>query len=211
MTNADTKENLPDDSQESKGKDTYAETLANVTAQLAQLAAEQKATQQAIIAATRKQEPEEEVSQDNEYNPAVILKRADQAMDRRLKAERAKDTMIYNMAEEYPEIRTNQKIKDAVVEAHKLVPESIRDSADGYKMAVLEAVQKNGLVPKSRRQTVDEDVSMSPRGGGERRQKSEKISNATLATAELMGLDVNDKAVVERLEKYSNRRFSKYE
>lgn len=184
------------------GNDKLASQLESVT-ELIRQQNEAFAAQFAKLEAQQAKPKNEE--DDNLYDPKNLLARSEQIMTRRLQEEKAKDSMIWELAQEYPEIKSDAKLRAAVLEAQKSLPESIRDSATGYESAVLKAVSKAGLVPKSKRQTQDPDVSMEVRGNGERRQGKQKISQATLATAQLMGRDINDPETLKRLEEASQR------
>lgn len=196
----------------SKGNDVLATRLAEVQEQLRQMNASMEATQTAIAAANKRQVQVEE-KEDNLYDPKQLLAKSEEVMNRRLREEKAKDNMIYSLAQEYPEIQTDTKLRNAILDAQKGLREDIRDTADGYEMAVLKAVSKAGLTPKSKRQTVDEDISTGPRGGnpGTKRTGRVKVSEKTLAIAQLMGRDISDPEVLKRLEEASNRdRYDKY-
>lgn len=213
MVDADNNENLPDDTKDtkSKGNDALAATLAEVQAQLQAMNAQMQATQEAVATATRRPEPKQE--EENLYDPETLLRRVENTFDTRYKAERAKDVTVFNLAQDYPEIQTDPKIRQAVLEAQRQIPPSIRDTAEGYEMAVLKAVSKAGLIPKSHRQTVDADASLSPRGGGGDRtpRKRAKVDQRTLEVAALMGVDIEDKERLKGLEEATNRdTFHKY-
>lgn len=206
MADADTKENLSNDNTQqpqSKGNDALASSLAEVQEQLRNMNAQMEATQKALIDSKKPITPQKEI---NLYDPEQLLQAANEAMDRKYRAERAKDVTIYELSKEYPEIQTDSKIRQAVLEAQKGIPESFRDTAEGYEMAVLKAVSKAGLIAKSKRQTVDEDVSIEPRSGGRERSRGKtKVSEKTLAVAAMFGRDINDPKVLASLEEAANR------
>ena len=73
-------------------------------------------------------------------------------------------------------------------------------------IAIKGSVAKAGIIAKSKRQAVDEDISMGSRSANEQRPKSKvKISQDTLAVAQLMGRDINDPEVLKRLEAAAQR------
>lgn len=211
---ADSKnENLPDDNQQaagqSKGNDVLAERLAEVQAQLEAMNQAMQAQSAAIAATQRKPVQEEE---ENLYDPKNLLRKAEATFDTRLREERAKDAKIYELSQEYPEIRGDSKIRADILAAQRELPEHLRDTALGYETAVLKAVAKHGIVAKSKRPTVDPDSSLSPRSGSTGQPKKRvKVSQNMLAIAELMGRPVDDPEYVKRLEDAANReRFDKY-
>lgn len=214
MTDADNKNDTSSETDDkSKGNSVNAE-LAEVREQLRKMNEQTTASLQAIADSMKqqrqRQEPQEE---ENLYDPNTLIRKAETIFDTRYRAERAKDVTIYNLAQEYPEIQTDSKIRQAVIEAQAQVPASIRDSAEGYEMAVLKAVTKAGLQPKSQRRTVDEDASLGSSGSGTSRQprKRQKVSAETLAVAELMGIDTSDEKRMKSLEEAANRdTYTKY-
>lgn len=196
-------------------KDALAETLAQVTEQLRAIN-ESVAAQGQVIQSIRQPASKEEPTEDDLYNPQALLNRAGQVMESKLREERAKDAKIFELSQDYPEIKTDSKIRNDILAAQRELPEAIRDTALGYETAVLKAVTKAGLVAKSKRQTVDDDMSMGSgssggSSGGSRNTKRKKVSEETLMVAQLMGRDINDPETLKRLEEASNRdSYSRY-
>jgi len=123
-----------------------------------------------------------------------------------LQNERKLNAKIYELAQEYPEIQSNDEVRRLVIEANNNIREDIRDTVEGYEMAVLRAVSKAGLVPKSKRQHIDEDASGGSRRTETRRtEPKKKVSENTLLIAKLLGRDIEDPAVKAGLENASNR------
>jgi hypothetical protein len=117
------------------------------------------------------------------------------------------------LAQEYPEINSGKaEIREAILAAQKKLPLEVQGSAVGYEMSIKAAMADLGIIPSSRRPKSDDDYSIpSGRSGGEARAaKKGKVAQETLDTAELMGLDINDPKVVERLGKHAGRNFGKY-
>lgn len=211
-----TNENLPDTENTSQNKgNTVDAELASVKAQLAELIENQKATMSAIAETRRPAQTEQEPEDDNLYEPNNLLRKAEQVMERKFQAEQAKNAKIAEMGREYPEIHTDTKVMNAVVEELKKLPSSIQQTADGYEMAILKAVTKAGITPRSRRSIVDEDVSLGNSSSSNERKGSQgkkKLSANSLTLASLMGLDVENPEVVKRLEKRAERtKWNKFE
>lgn len=197
-----------DTKDQSKGND----GLAALQEQLKSMNEKLEATQQAILAAQKPQTQTQE-REYNLYEPADALKAATDAAAKLIKEENRKNHMIYSLSQEYPEIQSKPEVRQAVLEAQRTLPTSMQDTAEGYEMAVLKAVAKSGLLAKSKRQTVDDDVSFGS-GSGSRREETKtkvKVSKETLAFAELMGRDIKDPKVLASLEQAANRNFGKYE
>lgn len=193
-------------------QDALAKQLAEIQENLGRMNTQMEAQAAAIIAANQRANPPAKQESANLYDPNEMVQHVEKIFDTRLRSEKAKDMTIYQLAEEYPEIRTDPKIRQAVLDAQKQVPESYRDTADGYELAVLKAVAKAGLVPKSQRKAVDDDVSYDVRRGAPaKNQKRVKVAENTIIAAQLMGRDTDDPEVMKRLEEAANRdTYTKY-
>ncbi len=191
-------------------QDALTQQLAQIQENLGRMNAQMEATQAAIAAANRRPEPEQE--DENLFEPQQMINKMEKIFDTRLRTEKAKDMTIYNLAQEYPEIQTDSKLRQAVLEAQKSIPESLRDTADGYELAVLKATQKAGLIPKSQRRAVEDEPSYDGRRSAPVKAKPRvKVSEATLQVAELMGRNIEDPETLKRLEDAANRdTYAKY-
>lgn len=210
MATADDKDpsQIADPAKDQKtGTDASAAMLAKMEAAMASMNEKLEAQATMLAEANKRLAPPAPKQDDvNLYEPQNMVQHMERIFDTRLRTEKQKDLTIYNLAQEYPEIQTDPKVRAAVLDAQKSVPEHIRDTAEGYELAVLKAAGKSGLVPKSQRKTVDDDVTYD----GTRRQSSapkkrNKVSEATLAAAELMGININDENRVKSLEEHANR------
>lgn len=209
---ADTNDTLPDDQKtnQSQGKDVLAERLAEVTELLRAQNEQSQAQASAIAALAANQRAAAPREEENLYEPTALLNKASQLMEKKMKEEREKDVMIWDLAQDYPEIKSDPKLRQAVLEAQKSLPEHMRDTATGYESAVLRATSKAGLVPKSKRQaSSSDDFSMGPGGSSQaesNRPKAKKqVTQNMLAIAQLMGRDISDPEVIKRLESAANR------
>lgn len=216
MVDADDKDNTSSETGQgqSKGNDKLAETLVSVQEQLRAMNEANQATAQAILQMRQAQAnaiTKEETS-DDLYDPKTLLNKAGDIMQKQLREERAKNAMIYNLGQEYPEIHSDSSIRQSVIEAQKGLRPDLQDTADGYEVAVLKAVAKHGLVPKSKRQVLDEDASSAPRSSAsDRSRKKVKVSDDTKTIAAMMGLNTEDPETLKQLEKHANRdTYSKY-
>lgn len=200
---------------QTKGKDdgsnAQAEALKALQTQLAEM--NQRLETQATIlqeAAKRANPPPKQEDQ-NLYEPQNMVNHMEKIFDTRLRAEKQKDMTIYNLAQEYPEIQTDAKVRQAVLDAQKTVPESIRDTSEGYQLAVLQATSRAGLIPKSQRKTVEDDVSYDGTRRTAAPKKRTKVSDATIMAAQMMGRNTDDPEVMKRLEDAVNRdSYTKY-
>lgn len=177
--------------------------------QLQAMNSKMEETLAAIAAANRKPEPKQE--EVNLYDPQSMVQHVEKIFDTRLREEKNKDMTIFNLAQDYPEIQTDPKVRQAVLDAQKTVPQHLQGTAEGYELAVLKATTRAGLIPKSQRKTIDDDVSYD----GTRRQnapkKRAKVAEATLLAAQAMGIDTDDPKRMQGLEDATNRdTYTKY-
>ncbi len=190
-------------------QDALNRQLAEIQENLGRMNDQMLATQQAIANSNRQAPVKQE--DENLFEPQQMINKMEKIFDTRLRTEKAKDMTIYQLAQEYPEIQTDTKLRQAVLDAQKTIPESIRDTADGYELAVLKATQKAGLVPKSQRKSVEDDPSYDARRSTPKAKPRVKVSDATLQVAELMGRNISDPDTLKRLEDAANRdTYAKY-
>lgn len=182
--------------------------LAKVQTMLEQMNQGFAAMAQAAV--TKNKPVEEEV--DPVYDPKryrqQLLNEAEEIARRQVARERELNTVVYQMAQEYPEISTDANLKRAITEAQRALPEGFRETAAGYEAAILKAVNKAGLLPKAKRQApIDEDVAMGSGRSSSRPQPKgkAKISPEALELAQLLGRDINDPKVLAGLEAASKR------
>ena len=210
MADADNNNNPPANGQTGGAG---ANTGVDIGAQLALLGETLKAMNERmdVIQAQRTTVPEPKVEPANLYDPDQLLaevnKRVEQQVSQRVRADREKDTVIYNLTQDFPEIQSDPKVRASIMEAQKELRPEIRDTAQGYELAVLKATAKHGLVRKANRPVVDDDVSLAPRGAGNanRGGKKAKLSPEQMAAAEMMGINLNDPERVKRLEEANQR------
>lgn len=192
-------------------QDALTKQLAEIQENLGKMNAQMEATQAAIAVANQRANPPPKQEDENLFEPQQMINKMEKIFDTRLRTEKAKDMTIYNLAQEYPEIQTDAKLRQAVLDAQKTIPESIRDTADGYELAVLKATQKAGLVPKSQRRAVEDEPSYDARRSAVKSKPRVKVSDATLQVAELMGRNISDPETLKRLEDAANRdTYAKY-
>ncbi len=213
MADADNKDNTSQNPGANGGtgggnQDALAKQLAEIQEGLAKVNARIEEQAQVALAQARASaatQQQKRRTEENLYEPETLLKRAEELFDTKSRENKAKDMEIYSLAQEYPEIQTDTKLRAAVLEAQKSQPLTLQDTAQGYRLAVLEATSKAGIVAKSQRKTIED----SPDYDGTRRsaapKKRVKVSDATLQAAALMGRDIEDPEVLARLEEAANR------
>lgn len=129
----------------------------------------------------------------------------------------SRQTAINALAMEYPEMaQNNSEFAKKVVQIHQTLDKNTQGTAFGYRYAAREAAAELGILPISKRQKQDEFVMGGSKSTGKAaKSEVEGIDDKTLETAQLMGLDISNKKVLERLkqgqEKFSKVNISKYE
>lgn len=210
-----------------------AEDLQSLQAQLAEMNRQYQAGMQSMVDAVMKSQTKIDSSED-EYLTAeekqIKALRAEIASIKNevpkqtqsiLQKERELNNKIVALASEFPEIQSDAKIRQAVLDEHNRLPSSLKDSAEGYELAVQRAVTRAGLIAKSKRQsdTMDADSFSSPasKGGSSAKagaKRRSNVSEATLMFAQLMGRNIDDPKVRAGLESAAERlqtgQFGKY-
>lgn len=189
--------------------------LAEITAQLK---AQNETFARGFQALMPRSAPEPQIDDGDVLDPRglrdKILAEANRTVEQVLNEERRKNVTLANLAKEYPEINTDAKFQDSVVEAQKSLPQSIRDTADGYELAVMKAVAKQGILPKSKRTEESDDGYTAPAAASSsqrpRAQSKEKVDDRTLAVAQLLGRNIDDPKVRKGLEEASKRNFVRW-
>lgn len=216
-------QNAPD--QENQAPDPIGQLRSETDAKLAEITAQLKAQNEVFArnfqALMPKAPPEPTIGDDDVLDPRglrdKIVSEANRTITEALNEERRKNATIVNLAKEYPEINTDSKFQDAIVEAQKSLPQSIRDTADGYELAIMKAVARQGILPKSKRTESDPDgftAASSSSSAASARQRAAnpkgKVSDKTLAMAQLLGRDISDPEVVKSLQNAAKRGYGRF-
>ncbi|NIO44967.1 MAG: hypothetical protein GTN36_05450 [Candidatus Aenigmarchaeota archaeon] len=151
-------------------------------------------------------------------NPAEAIKRISETVKKEVTTEintnNYTNQVLTNLYSEYPELKDdNSDLTKKALQIHALHGEGRKKDPIAIKASVHEAALELGLLPTSKRKSQSSDEYTFGASNNNRREKSSKtkVNDLTLAAAEAFGLDINDKAVVERLNKHSQRNFRKYE
>lgn len=191
--------------------------LAEVQEQLKAMNAQFAESLQTLASAVKPPAPPKNtrITDDDVFNPESLQEKVNQqietATSEALRKERELNATIYNLTQEYPELQVDSKVKAQLIEQHNKLPKRLQGTPEGYEMAALKVAQANALLPKSKRQTLDEDIGSSGIRGGESApqrssKKSKKISDETLEFAALIGRPTDDPEYQKRLEGIVNDR-----
>lgn len=156
-----------------------------------------------------------------------VESKVDQKLSQVEQSNAAKQQTLSQLAADYPEISdSNSALYKRALEMGKNYPANFVSSPEGIRLIIREAAAELGVLPTKSRKAVsneetieDEGEDMSEFiGGGSGAnkppsgpKKKETLDPKTLAVAELMGLNINDPKVVERLKQRTKRNFKKYE
>lgn len=131
---------------------------------------------------------------------ARVLSKINQANQ----VQQKQNNVISSLTSEYPELmNTDHELTKKAVEIYSQLPDEDKTSPMAYKLAVKEAAMELGVKPRSKRSD-EESYSFGGSQGGPRKKK-ESVDAATVDFARMMGLNVDDPKVKERLAKRAQR------
>lgn len=186
--------------------------------------AEQRKLNEAMLAKLTAQTPtpakaerEPDLSELMYSDPArysqIIEDRAANRIQNRLDGQQRQANAINAIMQQYPEAADREHpLTKKAVEIYNALPANEQSSPTAYRAAVAEAAQELGIKPASKR-PVDDEPSMGPGrpSSSGRRQAKETLDPGTAEFARIMGLNVDDPKVKERLIKRSQRNWNKYQ
>lgn len=143
---------------------------------------------------------------------ARITKTAEQKISQRVERQQKTQQTVATFQSKYPELQDEgHPAYKAALKSFETLPEHLKGTPEGAQMAILQAVADFGLQPKQRRKGGTDNFSVSSKAGAQGSKGSApKEDRRMLAFAEAMGLDVQDKKVVERLSKTGERNFKEW-
>jgi hypothetical protein len=161
---------------------------------------------------------------ENEEEAADLIKKSavDEAVTivRKENAEQQKSARVaQQLYNEFPELNSQtDPLTKRANEIYQGMSEDERNDPRAMRLAVSEAALDLGVKPMSKRQKEQSDEDGFLLGGGRsdgdgrsRRRKEPELSQETLETAQLMGLNVEDPKVLERLKQHAGRKeWTKY-
>jgi len=174
-----------------------------------------------------KQEPQQQESDSSDLDPydpgfaQKVAKRAEQAASRVMSEQNEKNRVVGELMSRYPDLQDmNSDLHKKTAALYDQMPKT----ASNMELATLKAASELGVSPmsKNRKPTVhgdDDDTFVMPSSRNrdsnnqqsDRDNKKGKLSEKSLAIAQLMGLDIEDKVQVARIEKRAQRKvWSKY-
>lgn len=194
--------------------------LGNITESMAQSNALIQQQLQALIQASQPQQSSQAQADPESFydtNPAEykrrikeeVLNEAKKVQEQTLKRQTALNNTIYQLSQEFPEIQTaGSDLQKAVLEAHNALPESMRETPEGYELAVQRAAAKAKIKPKSQRGEAasSDDFTMGSKPAKKSGKQESAVTDDMLQMAKLLGRNVDDPDFRKRLEKAASRK-----
>lgn len=143
-----------------------------------------------------------------------IMKKIDSRSDQLHK----QNATLSQLVSDFPELSDgNHDLTKKAVEIYSGMSAEDKTSPLAYKAAVREAALELSIMPKSKRKDLDDDFSIS--GGGSSSARNDRasrsnssIDKATEEFARLVGVDIDDPKVKDRIKSKHNRRtYNKWE
>lgn len=198
--------------------------LEEMSAQLAEMNKQYQQSMQSIVETVTKTTAKEDVYMTEEEKRIKALEaqiaelrdNVPRQTEQIMRKERELSDTLVRLSREYPEIQSDVKMQEEVKKEHLRLRKDLQDTAEGYELAIQRAVAKKGLAPRSKRDAeLDPDIAASGSRGSSSTGTSSsrgktKISEKTLAIAQLLGRDISDPKVLEGLEKAQNRKMGRY-
>lgn len=151
---------------------------------------------------------------------AAVVDMAVHAIDQRLEAREAvtqkRATTIQRLVSEFPELSSNDhELTIKANEIYNSLSDEDKTSPIAYNAAVKEAALDLGYMPKSKR-TDEYEEAFALRGGNTttrntKRSREPSIAAETLELAAMMGIDTENKEVVDRLKVRAKRDYKKWQ
>lgn len=149
---------------------------------------------------------------------AEAAQEASTLVSRQIQAQQHSQSVLNQLVSEYPELNeASNELTLKAVENYKNMSDEDKRSAGAYKIAVRDAAAELGVLPKNKRKsTSNDDFALSGNAStsnpkGNKRGEVE-LDQRTIAFAKLIGLNTDDKKVMESLKNRSQRKsWSKYE
>lgn len=146
-----------------------------------------------------------------------ITNKVSAKMDQSINQNNQRQNQLAALVQNYPELQdANADLTKKAVEVYNRLSQEEKMSPNAYKFAVQDAAAELGVVAMSKRkqsESSDEDFTGNSDNyqsnnskSKQNRQKADKIDDATLALAELMGRPVKDPKYLESLKKYTGRK-----
>lgn len=152
-------------------------------------------------------------------NPDLAMDTMEKTIEARITSRFEEREQSRNLAaklySDYPELEdANNPLTQRANEIFESLSPGEKKDPRALKTAVLEAATEFGLAPKPKRKSVQssdsDNFSLGSKGNSKPRGKKEEVSDNMLQTAALMGLDVKDPKVIERLQSRTKRSYGKF-
>ena len=149
-----------------------------------------------------------------DLTPEEYEKQLERKMEARIKASQEealkRQSKLAEIVQDYPEAnQAGSEMYNKMIEFNSQLPQGLRDTPEGYEVAATRAAKALGVVPASLRKGTNPDdfsISSNSSSGGTRSKKqSAAVTQKTKAFAQLLGLDIDNKDQIKRLEERAKR------
>lgn len=149
----------------------------------------------------------------------MVASAAEARVMSRLTAQAQESNTIAQLASEFPELTDNNSaLTKRAIEVYGSFSKEDKKSPVAYKAAVREAAMELGIVSSSKREQYEDDVSVKGSGSNKARQeqggkrRTAEIDADTAEFARLVGVNIDDPKVKERIKsRHSRRTYNRWE
>jgi len=137
-----------------------------------------------------------------------IKTEVNQDVDAKTAANQTYQNTVYELVTQFPELNVAESdMYKATMKILDTYPKTQRNESATMRAASYQAAANLELAPKPKRKSSSDDDSFSLSAGfsGSKKGKSPVVNSDMLTIASLFGLNLEDKKVMESLEKHANR------
>lgn len=149
----------------------------------------------------------------------MVAEAAEARVMSKLTAQAQESNTIAQLTSEFPELSDNNSaLTKRAIEVYGSFSKEDKKSPVAYKAAVREAAMELGIVSSSKRSQYEDDVSIKGQGSTRNRQEQSRskrgseVDPDTAEFARLVGVDIDDPKVKERIKaRHSRRTYNRWE
>jgi len=147
---------------------------------------------------------------------AIIAKQIKNEIRQEQQSQNRQTATIAQLVADFPELNNAEHdLTKAAVAKYQSMSDEERANPASYRAAVMEAALELDLKPKSKRKAAEDSeegfaLGSSGGGSGSSRRSRDQLDPGTLDFARIMGLNVDDPKVKERLKTHAKKTWSRY-
>jgi len=225
MSEGQKKEQTPDlvgnlKSEMNRKLDNYGQQLASFQEEnkktlenlIQQLQPKKKESQPSELGDLIYEDPNKAMQTMREQIRAELKREAEEDKAKMVEFESYKQDILTEIVQDYPEVSNMaHPLTKKTVELHQKMPKNRQADPLSYKMAVLQAAAEMSIKPASQRsEDYEDDFTLGGSSKRESRAIQSKQEEKTKQFAAFMGLDVNDKKTMERINRHNRENWIDY-